>query len=68
MDDLIPALYFVCAWATYYPNSGLGNIVLVTNSLDVAEDKMKEIRADKYFTDNLRIYRSCELEWAMVGM
>lgn len=68
MDELIPELYFVCTWATCYPSGGLGNIVLVTNSLDVAEDKMKEIRADKHFTDNLRIYRSCELDWVMVGM
>lgn len=57
--------YIVCKWDHYYPSSGIGNIVLVTASLDEAEamkeEHSRQARNADY--DQCEIYHSSELPW-----
>ncbi len=58
--------YLVVAWDVYYPDSGLGNIRLVTYNYEFAELKAKEIRESKNAPDHVIIYDSEDLPWEVM--
>jgi hypothetical protein len=60
------SFYIVCKWDHYYPSSGIGNIVLVTNSLHEAEVVKEEHsrQATNADYDNCKIFHSSDLPWS----
>jgi hypothetical protein len=60
------SFYIVCKWDNYYPSGGIGNIVLVTNSLHEAEavrdEHSRQARNSDY--DQCKIYHSSDLPWS----
>lgn len=69
--------YLVCAWDNYYPNGGMGNVVLCTfdkeEAFTVADECTergipspydKEDTYSRYHRDNVVVFSSSDLPWS----
>lgn len=54
--------YLVCAWYSYYPESGLGNIQFATTNYMVAKEMLLRLETENKY-DYYELYESTELNW-----